>query len=30
MSALLRHEGVPLSEAMVFGLSASLSLPIFR
>jgi hypothetical protein len=25
MSALLRHEGVPLSEAMVFGLSASLS-----
>ena len=25
MSALLRHEGVPMSEAMVFGLSASLS-----
>ena len=25
MSALLRHEGMPLSEAMVFGLSASLS-----
>ena len=25
MSALLRHEGVPLTEAMVFGLSASLS-----
>jgi hypothetical protein len=33
MSALLRHEGVPLSEAMVFGLSSSLAfayLPLIK